>query len=160
MTISNLTKTTIINGASSLAVAQQEGIIYRLQPVEEVVPIAFEDLSNLQIKEFYLSEILTKDYKIVGIDHDVATDDTNDPSQTDSNSTKIVTDITIGIRRNNVLIRNIYLQIRDMPTFLSSFYLHHNDTWTIKSSAELKRLTLYGIPVIINPVKTIPAKSW
>ena len=63
MTLSSLIKSTIINGANTLAVAIKEGIVYRLQPVEEITPIVFENFLKNRVKDISLDSVIDQDYK-------------------------------------------------------------------------------------------------
>ena len=155
MSISSLIKSTIINGANSLSVAVKEGIIYRLQPVEEMQPIIFESFEKDRAKIFVLSDVLDQDYKIAGITVDVPEDDTESDTELATNGRADTVNAYIRIVKRNKEAENIYLSITSYPMYVNPLYIDHNDVWKVKLDRNVNRITFRCVPAIINTPKKI-----
>ena len=155
MSISSLVKSTIINGASTLSVAVQNGIIYRLQPVEEMQPIVLEGFVKNRPKTFFLSNVLDQDYKIVGVTADLPDDDDENDDKLDEN--KVDKSVTTHIRiiKRDRAEENITLSVSSYMRYMNPLYINHNDTWKIKAVEDINKITFRCVPAIINTPKVL-----
>ena len=155
MSISSLVKSTIINGANSLSVAVKNGIIYRLQPVEEMQPIILENFEKDKSRIFVLSNVLDQDYKIVGVTADLPEDDNESENKLDENKVDKSVSTHIRIIKRDKAVENITLSISSYMRYMNPLYIDHNDVWKIKTKEDVNKITLRCVPAIINTAKTL-----
>lgn len=155
MSISSLVKSTIINGANSLSVAVKDGIVYRLQPVEEMQPIIMENFEKNKAKIFTLSNVLDQDYKIIGVTADLPEDDDESDDKLDEDKVKHSVTTHVRIIKRDKAVENLTLSVSSYMRYLNPLYINHNDVWKIKAEGNINKITFRCIPAIINTPKVL-----
>ena len=150
MSLSKLVKSTIVNGASTLAVAMMEGIVYRLEPIEVMKEIKVHDLKANKTKVINLGGFLHRDYKIVGVTVDFEEDDNDNLPDGNRNPQNLYCNCYVRIFSMNKASENIVLTLSAYPPYVNKLYINHNDTWQIKVTKNVKKITFRCVPVIID----------
>ena len=150
MTLSSLVKSTIINGANTLAVAAREGIVYRLQPVETVTEITFNNFTANEAKIFNLSESLRQDYKVIGLNVDLTFDDDEYFDDLKNNPRSESYSLNLRTFKGDKARSNYFLNGNSYAKELASFYLRLDDTLNIRLNKNVNSVTFYCIPIIFD----------
>ncbi len=154
--MSSLTKSAIINGANTLAVAEQDGIYRSLQPVETMTEIVFSNLAANTTKRFKLSNLLKTNYRAIGFNYDVVSDDAESiPNSTSDPSIPFVT-IHFKSFRNGKGTFLLRQQGGGNEPYVAHFYLLQAEELEIRSSVALNNITLECVPVIVEPAIIFP----
>lgn len=148
--LSTLVKSTIINGANTLAVALRENIVYRLQPVEVMIPVVFHNFKKDETKIIHLSDELSEDYKIVGITVDFPSDDDEAIDAELGNSGRDYVRTDVRIINKNKASENLTFYLNNYPPITNSLYINHNDIWKIKTNQDITKITFRCVPAIIE----------
>lgn len=155
MSLSTLVKSTIINGANSIAVAVREGVIYRIQPVEVMREIKIHNLQANRTKAINLSGFLHQDYKIVGVTVDFEDDDNDKLPDGNRNPENLYCTCYVRIFSQNKASENLVLGLSSYPPYINKLYINHNDTWQIKVTKDVKKITFRCVPVLIDEAVNI-----
>ena len=145
----------ILNGTSSIAVAKQDDLVYRLQPVRVVVPIVMSNLEAYTNKIFELNNYLNQDYQVVGATIDLAYDD--DSAYEEGGETGGGSNSHVVIRevKNDKVLANMYYAVNENGIRFDAFFLNHDNTLVIQSSQKANSLTLYCVPVVLEKAITL-----
>ena len=150
MSLSILNKSVILNGANSLAVAAKEGIIYRLQPVETMTEIKFHNFEKDKTKTIQLASFLNEDYKIVGVTVDFKSDDYEQLPDGNDNPSLPSCRAHVRVFSQDKATENLLFWLSSYPSYVNTLYINHNDTWDIKLSEDVNKITFRCVPVIID----------
>jgi hypothetical protein len=147
----NLERSTILNGTTTLAAAEQDGIYRSLQPVETMTEVVFSNLAVNTTKRFRLSSLLKTDYRVLGLAHDVVGDDTD--SIPNSNQAPSAPSVTLFFKtfrngKGNFLLRQ---EVSNTEGAFLNFFLLQTEEIEIRSSVALSSLTFKCVPVIVEP---------
>ena len=156
MSLSTLVRSTIINGANSIAVAVRNGIVYRLQPIETMKEIVFHNFEANVPRIFNLNDELTEDYKIVGVTVDFPDDDDKELSTGNSRPQNYATTAYVRIVNKNKASENLTLTLNSYPMYINKLYINHNDVWKIKMSKRVNKITFRCVPVLIEQRTNFP----
>lgn len=131
----------ILNGTNSLAVANEKGIIYRFEPIPIIQEINLHNIERNRTKIFKLNDHLTKDYEILGVVIDIPEDDgdVDEPA----NSPGQQTQVNLGIRifQGKKAVDNVQLRLTSYPTYTNKLFINHRDTWHMRASRDIARIT-------------------
>lgn len=149
--MTNLVKSTILNGTTPLAAAEQNGIYRSLQPVETMTEIVFSTLAANTTKRFKLSNLLKTDYRALGFAYDVAVDDAESLPSSMLDPSKPSVNIYLKTFRNGK--GNFLLNQQNSATegYFTNFYLFQAEELEIRSSVALNNLIFRCVPVVIEP---------
>lgn len=152
----NLQKSTIINGSSTLAVAQQDGVVRSLQPVEAMTEIVFNNLAANTTKKFKLSNSLVTNYRAMSFVFDVVSDDAESLPSSTTDPQRPFLNIYFKTFRNGKSIFTLNQQLVVGESYLNNYYLLEQDELEIRSSVALNSITFRCVPVIVEPTIVFP----
>ena len=143
-----LQKDLILNGTTPIAVAKQEGTIYRIEPIQEVHTIVIKNIVKDVVKVVDLSAILQGHYKIIDMTQAMSIDAKGTVPNTDYGSTERTAVILIRMYQNDILQQAI------IPRFNRGFedskvnYFDADCIWEVYSDKDIEQLTIYYSPVL------------
>lgn len=130
------------NGADSVAVVREKGIVHRVDPIPIIQEIKLYNIQKNKTKIFKLDDHLMKDYQVLGVLADIPTDD-GDPSKETKNPGQQKT-IQVGLRifqgRKSVDNRQFFLGIFSIST--TGLFINHRDVWHMKADDNITSITL------------------
>lgn len=151
-----LVKSTIINGANTIAVAMANNIVYRLQPIEVMKEIKINNFEANKIKTIFLSDYLSGNYKIVGVTVDFPTDDNENFTTNTRNLRDLSAFCFVRIFNRSKSTENIVLNLTPYPPLLNTLYINHEDTWKIVVNRDITKITFRCVPALIETPVNIP----
>lgn len=152
----SLKKDVILNGTNSLAVAKENGIIYRVEPVPIIQEIRLYNIEKNKTKIFKLNDHLTKDYEILGIVADIPEDDGDADVATKDTGSQPTVLLSLRIFQGKKAVDNIQLRFNSYPYYTNKLFINHRDVWHVKSDREVKRITFMCRPVFMEQSIILP----
>ena len=159
MSDSKLQKDIILSGTDSLAVAKYEGVVYRLEPVEEITRIVIKDIIVDHNKVIDFSEQLDRDYEVIAYEGDRVYG--NEQSSNDYNIDNIPGGFNVNARifRNGKPVRDQALSFYGEQSNQGRFFIRQEEVWSFANRADTLTLTLYCVPVLLDKIITFVGKD-
>lgn len=143
-----LEKDLILNGTTPIAVAKQEGTIYRIAPIPEVYTIVIKNLVKNVAKIVDISNNLQGFYQILDMNQAMAFDAKGTVPSPDYGDISRTAVILIRMYQNNVLQQTIVPRFHRGLDDTKGNYFDANTTWEIYSDKDIERLTIICFPVL------------
>lgn len=137
----SLKKDVILNGTNSLAVAEENGIIYRVNPIPVVQEIRLYNIEKNKTKIFKLNDHLTKDYEILGIVADIPEDDGDEDKVTSDTGRQATVNLGLRIFQGKKAVDNVQLKLTSYPFYTNKLFINHRDVWHMRADREITRIT-------------------
>ena len=140
----------ILSGTDSIAVAKQDDLVYRLEPIPVIVPIVIYDVKPYSLKVIELKDYLQQDYQVVGMTVDFAVDDAGayyEGGESGGNNR-----VQVDIRRvkNDKPVASMKYDIYENGIAVDALFLNREEDLAMQSTSELNSMTLYCTPVVLE----------
>lgn len=152
----SLKREVILNGTNSLAVAEENGIIYRVDPIPIIQEIRLYNIEKNRTKIFKLDDHLTKDYEILGIVADIPDDDGDVDKADDKAGQQPIVNLGLRIFQGKKAVDNVQLRLTSYPFYTNKLFINHRDVWHMKADRKITRITYMCRPVYMEQPIVLP----
>lgn len=152
----SLKRDVILNGNNSIAVAKEEGIIYRVEPVPIIQEIRLYGLEGSKTKIFKLDDHLTKDYEILGIVADIPEDDGDAAQAAGSAGQQPTVNLGLRIFQGKKAVDNVQLRLTSYPFYTNKLFINHRDVWHMRAGRDVTRITFMCRSVYMEQPIVLP----
>lgn len=144
-------KTTVINGNRNLAIAEQNGVDYRLDSIAEFTPIKITDIKKGVSYVFDLTD-LDQSYWSNIVNFNLPIDDQDRlEDYDDQEKTRQRIRVLIRTLKDGITISQNYLIVWSSQSNILPFVFKKGEKILIQSDDDLDSLTFYARPVLLNP---------
>ena len=146
----------ILTGSDSIAVAKQDDLVYRLEPIKQVVPIVVNNLTEFTPVWIDLSKQLKQDYRVVESLVDTTQDDQYDYSLGRQSGGTDSVGGWIREIENGKVVKTIYFNTSEGGRVHYGTYFDRNKIITLELSKTVDSITFFCEPIVLeNPVVLI-----
>lgn len=151
-----LKRSVVQNGADSVAVFREKGLVHRIEPIPVIQQISLFNFQRGKTKIFKLDERLTKDYEILGVHADVPEDD-GDADEVAKNAGDMpIVGISARIFSGKKAVSNLRLTFSNFPIYMNRLYINHRDVWHIRVTRNVTSITFMCRPVSMEQPIVFP----
>lgn len=140
----------ILNGSNSIAVAKENDLVHRLNPVPELTPICLGKMQQMEWAVFDLSKHLNAAYRVVDVLLDEHKDDST-PSE-DIQKTFYAENLRarVLVIEQERVVHHSFLIATAASTVFNPLYLKPHQKLQILCQQTLSNLTLYCEKIVCN----------
>ena len=148
--MTRLKKDIILNGTDSIAVVKDEGVVYRLTPVQELFTLTIENIVAQTKIDINLQQVLQGHFKVTQMNSLLPIDANLDEPNTDYGGASRTFVVLIKTFQNKVPIQVAALRTHRGTYNDPDFFFDANSRWELYSEVDVSRLIFYLTPVFIS----------